>query len=292
MLRIGFLILIVLFSSSKIPEHTGKIYILFSNVVLNEPLNADIYSAYSTITIENAEINGEILSLSSKVYVQDSNEPTIRPLIPAFSLFLRDKATLSKSPYLVYDDSIPLIVFQFAFILLQLFLFYIFISIKKSFFEQSALAVQHEIKYVFTGGITAYFIFVCVALAFFLSIIAIPISVLFILLCCMFVVVGQAPFSIAIGNVISKKIFSQFRLHTIYSDLLLGMLLIFLVKTIPFVNLFAYFIVLPIFCLGTLTTAWVNGSIRKVFYPSNYTQNEIEKVFHKSKIRDMIMERK
>ena len=290
MLRIGLLVLLVLFSNARISEHSGEIYILFSNVILSETIDADIYAIFSTVTINNADIEGEVLTLSSKIYSNNESKPTIRQIIPVFSLFLRNEQT--HTPYLIHDDSIPIIVFQLIFVFIQLSLFYIFLAIKKSFIEQASLALQYEPKYVLTVGIMAYFILICITLAFFTSIIAIPIALLVILLCIALVLIGQASFSIAVGHFVSKKISLNFEIHTIYTDLLIGMFVIFIFQIIPFVNVLIYLILLPVCCLGLLSIAFANAIIRKVFYVSNYGLPQDEKVFHKSKIRDIIVARK
>ena len=138
------------------------------------------------------------------------------------------------------------------------------IGIRRSFIEQSGMAVRLEPLIVVTSGLVLYGISIALMLVFTLSIVGFPIAALAFFVMSIFIFIGHAALSVMLGEFFVDKLNKTMNF---YQSAFFGAVSVEIFKYIPYNIgwLYQYFI-LPVFALGAVAAGISNGYLRKKFY--------------------------
>jgi len=147
---------------------------------------------------------------------------------------------------------------------LTVFITMICISVKRSFIEQSGMAVMKEPLAVTAIGIAIYGVCIALMLVFVLSIVGFPIAVLIFFIMNIFIFIGYAALSVMLGTIFADKINKNMY---IYQYTVIGAIIIEVFKFIPYIGWLIQYLILPILALGAIAIGFSNGYLKKRFYP-------------------------
>lgn len=144
---------------------------------------------------------------------------------------------------------------------------FMLLPIKKAFFEQCAGALLHEPLRVITNGAAVYFILIFASALFLFSVVGFPIAAFFMLcggLCCL---LGEIAAGIWLGCFFTDKINI---VKNTYSNLAFGVIIIEMLKLLPYAGRVFSLALFPVVCLGAVTTGAYNALVRRTLYDLPY----------------------
>lgn len=295
----GFLFLL---TKSKIEGNSsGYIISFFSEIEINGDYHGDVYSFFSQIKINpKANLSGKISLLSSNAIVSNEykNTQTIIKGMSIFDLFMKSRPVQN---YISYSNVIPLFVFKIIAASLNIFSCIVLYFIKKSFMEQQSILLEKELNEVIKNGAAAFFILIVFTILFSLTVLLMPLALLFAFSSIIISLIGEVGLAIFIGslisiicamtmdkNEISKYIYSISKGNS-FACMILGVIIIEAIKMIPYVGAVFRVVVLPLIAEGMVVTAIINGFYKKVFYQTPYLDNNVKKRITMDEKRNIIL---
>lgn len=174
-------------------------------------------------------------------------------------------------------------LFNPMYIFLHMLIGLLVIRLYKPFFKQSAVLLKEDKAGILKNGIVLYGASLGLIIIFLISITGYGIAMLLMLGVLVFVSLGKIALSIAIGGVITKE-------KNIYTDMIVGYVIIDMLKLLPYVDWIFSAIIVPILSVGMVGLAVTNLYLEKRYYESPYEKNT--KVFDKRKIYGIIVQDK
>ncbi len=260
-------------------EYLGNLFLVNCNATIKGGIAGDVYTLNSSVFIdERSNIDGDIISFYSVVQKHIGSYMTgeIKALFKSLEIFSKDTVT---DNLFIYSDTLPKIITILAMGILQTFVALVFLSSKKSFYEQGCIALEKEFLPVLKNGLRSYFILGALILIFLISIIGAPFSLVLILLAFLLSLLGQIMIAIYIGFFINKKV--KLNMHTV-TMFFVGNFLIEFLKFIPFTGNFFVLFILPILAIGILVQTFSNYFLRKKFFEVSFDTEIQKKHFSKS----------
>ena len=144
------------------------------------------------------------------------------------------------------------------------------ISLRKSFIEQSYMAMRHELLAVAASGLIMYGVSIALMLVFILSVVGFPVAMLVLFIMSIFMFFGIAASSVMLGNFFAQRYKKDIN---IYQSALIGAIIIELFNYIPYIDWIFQYLILPVFALGVTSVGFSNGYLKKKLYqmPSEHT---------------------
>jgi len=152
--------------------------------------------------------------------------------------------------------------------------------------EQAAVLLFEEPMTVVRNGLTVFFFLIALMLIFGLTVFLLPVSLGIFILLQVVIWLGEVAIAIAAGYLLATRLLKR-SFHTGY---MVGALVcIGLIKCIPYVSLPLTFIFMPLLSLGLVTTAIINGWVKRRYYETPFSDIRNKKRFDFSAIRGMIL---
>ena len=165
--------------------------------------------------------------------------------------------------FLFFDDGIPMPFRQGMLSLLAFVLCLFCLPVRKSFFEQCSAAGLYEPIAILKNGLTFYGALMGLAAIFMLSVVGYIVAAMFIIIIIALTVLGQVSLGVLLGSFIVPAL--KLKKHT-GTNFVVGFVVIEILKFIPYVRWVVYAFVLPVLCIGLVSTGVLNGFIKKKYY--------------------------
>jgi hypothetical protein len=242
-----------LFFSGELARCQGDAFLFFSDVRLTGH-QGTVYAFFSTV--EHGAPG--LFSFSSKIL--HGLGPAPQPLLPFLAPFARQTPG-------VYEDTLPPFLFSLFCSLVSVTLLFLAVPMRKSFFEQGAMALGREPRATLRLGLVAYGAAVSLCAVFMYSVVGFPVALLLLAALAGVALGGQAALAIGLGFFLLRRRGARAgKPANTYANLLLGLVLIEICKNLPYAGGAVCFFLLPAAALGVMGRAALNALVYKKFY--------------------------
>ncbi|MCL2406565.1 MAG: hypothetical protein FWC95_01415 [Defluviitaleaceae bacterium] len=162
------------------------------------------------------------------------------------------------------------------------------------FIKQSAILLQAEPINVIKHGVLIYIASVVLIIMLALTIMLLPIALIFVFIIFIVSLLGQTALALLIGHALERRLYRRKRQAPPIMDLLAGAVIVALISNIPYINIITTGLFLPVVTIGITVTAAVNGIVTKKFYYTPFRRREKQHGDHtekKNAIREIINKR-
>ena len=155
----------------------------------------------------------------------------------------------------------------------------------RAFVAQGGVLLGSEPGGVMRNGVLTYFTIVALVIILSLTIVLLPIALIFILAGLVLIVFGQASMAMLIGLAVGKHFNKRF---TPVGCFLIGLGILTVILSVPYLHLLIGYVFMPILSMGLSITTGINWLVKKKFYYAPFKRNEKQNIFDKEKIRSII----
>lgn len=249
----------VFFAQETINSDKNRVVALFADITLDAAIQGNVYTLFSQVRIKDgARVAGRIFALSSGVY--DAHEGADIVVIPLY-------------------------IFRLGLVLTGLLLCFGAFGAFRAFVSQGGVLLGAEPAKAIRNGILTYFLTLALVVLLSLTIVLLPIALLFLLAALVLIVFGQASLALLIGLAISRRLARSFPPGFC---LFMGLAIVAVISNIPVISVGINYIFMPILAMGIAVTCIINGFVKKKFYYAPFKPDR-PKSFDRKAVRGIIL---
>ena len=265
----------VVFEAETDEEPPPNRYIILAEEAIEDDVGR-VFVFFADLTLEEGVVAGNIYAFFSRVYIADSVR--LKGTIYAFS---SDIFGFYSSMVII-----PSYIIQLSFVLLGLLMCFAVFAAFRGFVSQGGLLLGAEPGKAIRNGILAYFLAIGLVVILSLTIVLLPIALLFVIAGLILIIFGQASMSLLIGLALSRRLDKSFSPAVC---MLIGLGALAVISNIPYIGAGVSYIFMPILSMGITVTCIINGFIKKKFYYAPFKREDEPKKFDRAAVRDIIM---
>ena len=240
----------------------GDLILFFSHAKVSANHEGDIYVFFGDVQLEGA-VNGTVYTLSGAVSYPENEPPVQEPIIGVLSFI---SETSLENGIATYTDTIPNYALWVFWLIVEMVACLMIYPIKPGFMEQGAVLMMEEPVNVLRNGLTVYFFCLALMFIFGLTVFLLPVSIGIFAVMQGAMWVGEVAIAVAMGRWLARQLKREYA----HGYMVVVLVMIGLLKSVPYVSVPMMYVAMPVLSLGLVTTNVINGWIHRRYYETPF----------------------